>query len=766
MADRTGNPEIDALIEEFLRMPQGDWTTDDNPYEALRDPENSHGNCQVVTEHFVEFARSKGFKAYVTHTDLDEMGYEPTGEGGEIGFNENDEMEYGFYPEHTIATIVVDDPSRPYGREYYIDFTATQYGYTDHPKVTTSVKTADAGLDFSQDNWTGPQSTMKLHVTVPGAAPGMGDPAILPGSENTLLKNPCWCDVDDTPHEWNPGTCEDGKKPVMQHEAADYAPGMPQADAAEWDHIQPPYDDGYGGKLPTPEQLQGYVDTQECHDIAPWVARDFGLGQASGAYIGSDGRYRDHAWAVASDGTIIDTTHGQFDPKVPIMYAKPGTSEHSRYVRDIDMSEEQRHRTYGDDSGFKPGERGYLGPYTASQTVHYNPGSTVNESVWGTRHTRTTASPTPSQDGQDEQASQFRRSTIDSEEASPSSKQSPNLEGSIDSRTTNANSRLVQDVTSRSPSQTTTAPRMELPASIARSADEAKSLPTIESADDESWSTIPMERSDARSVDSTTTSASTSTTSMEAGIKNASFPTEDVDPRTTMSSLGSSEKTSQKAIESSVVTATGWNTDFDPGWTPTPIPDTTDYWVWLDGKVGWGGQHHEIVRNLANELGYDPTNVNYISNLISRNGIPEGHAIATGTMNGSYPQIYFSTRDRNAIWDDVARSNQEGRQAHRQTEKMQHSNDQVYNDGTYSGWFGTREDAQHMLEDLKSDVSQAFTPWRGIKPRCPDCGADLVNGDCQRCGWHPISAEEPEPYDTPYTPEWNGGKNSPMAPIE
>jgi len=136
MADRSGVPEVDALIEEFLQTPMGEWTTDNDPIDALRDPERAHGVCQMVTEQFVEFAKSKGFKAYETNTDVDEMGYTPTGQGGEIGFNENDEMQYGFYPEHTVATIVIDDPNYHWGREIYVDFTASQYGYSDHPKVT------------------------------------------------------------------------------------------------------------------------------------------------------------------------------------------------------------------------------------------------------------------------------------------------------------------------------------------------------------------------------------------------------------------------------------------------------------------------------------------------------------------------------------------------------------------------------------------------------------------------------------------------------
>ena len=137
MADRTGNPEVDALIEEFLRTPMGDWTTDDAPTRRCATLSVRTGHARSVSEQFKEFATERGFKAYATDTDLDELGYTPTGTGGEIGFNEQDEMQYGFYPEHTIATVVLDDPAYPYGREFYIDFTAAQYGYTDHPKVTT-----------------------------------------------------------------------------------------------------------------------------------------------------------------------------------------------------------------------------------------------------------------------------------------------------------------------------------------------------------------------------------------------------------------------------------------------------------------------------------------------------------------------------------------------------------------------------------------------------------------------------------------------------
>lgn len=88
-----------------------------------------------------------------------------------------------------------------------------------------------------------------------------------------------------------------------------------------------------------------------------------------------------------------------------------------------------------------------------------------------------------------------------------------------------------------------------------------------------------------------------------------------------------------------------------------PVSDS-GHWVWLDGQVGFGGEHHEIARNLAQQQGYDPDKVNYISNMVARNVMPEEHAVAVGTLRGGYPHIWTSTRDRNAVWDDVARAHE------------------------------------------------------------------------------------------------------------
>jgi hypothetical protein len=127
-------------------------------------------------------------------------------------------------------------------------------------------------------------------------------------------------------------------------------------------------------EIPKPEDLGDFVDDGECYECAYGLANTYpALTQQTGAYVGNDGRLRDHSWVVTPDGTIIDTTHGQFDKKRPILYAIPGSPDHQRYIRDVDMNEEQLHLTYGDESGIKPGEPGYSGPYTAATVEDSEP---------------------------------------------------------------------------------------------------------------------------------------------------------------------------------------------------------------------------------------------------------------------------------------------------------------------------------------------------------------------------------------------------------
>ena len=149
MADRSGIPEVDRLIEEFLdeSLAERDWGEGAGTVRDLMDGARSFGMCQVITEQFVEFAKARGFKAYATDTDRREMNYRTRGKppGGNTFF----------YFEHTVAAIYPPEswpndvwPNGHRG-EVYVDFSASQYGYKDHPKVTTA-KTAATFKSFGQ----------------------------------------------------------------------------------------------------------------------------------------------------------------------------------------------------------------------------------------------------------------------------------------------------------------------------------------------------------------------------------------------------------------------------------------------------------------------------------------------------------------------------------------------------------------------------------------------------------------------------------------
>lgn len=136
MADRTDNPAIDALIEEYLGTPMGDWTTSDSFNEALRDPAEAAGACQAVAEDFAEFAKGRGWSVAVTHTDLDEMGYTPSIDPqGEIMDDEGNIVP-GFYHDHTVNEIYELPDGTKVRPPIVVDWTATQYGYTDLPKIS------------------------------------------------------------------------------------------------------------------------------------------------------------------------------------------------------------------------------------------------------------------------------------------------------------------------------------------------------------------------------------------------------------------------------------------------------------------------------------------------------------------------------------------------------------------------------------------------------------------------------------------------------
>lgn len=128
VAERSGFPEVDAVIEDFLDERIDGLGTRVRDMTAAE----AHGYCEVVSEQFVEFAQARGLRAYVTHTDLDEMGYEIAGAPqGEV-LDDDGNIVMGHYSTHTVASIYLSGTVVP----IIVDFSAKQYGYSAHPKIS------------------------------------------------------------------------------------------------------------------------------------------------------------------------------------------------------------------------------------------------------------------------------------------------------------------------------------------------------------------------------------------------------------------------------------------------------------------------------------------------------------------------------------------------------------------------------------------------------------------------------------------------------
>lgn len=91
-----------------------------------------------------------------------------------------------------------------------------------------------------------------------------------------------------------------------------------------------------------------------------------------------------------------------------------------------------------------------------------------------------------------------------------------------------------------------------------------------------------------------------------------------------------------------------------------PMPKTPTNWVYLNGKVGFGDNPHNIIEELAEAQGLAPHEVRRLSNLLVRNQLPSDTDIAHGIMqlsrNRQTPAIHQTTVDRNHVWDTVHRA--------------------------------------------------------------------------------------------------------------
>lgn len=88
----------------------------------------------------------------------------------------------------------------------------------------------------------------------------------------------------------------------------------------------------------------------------------------------------------------------------------------------------------------------------------------------------------------------------------------------------------------------------------------------------------------------------------------------------------------------------------------TDQPQDDDYWVYLDGQIGFGQFPWQVAEDLVRGMNLSEEEKNYFSNTIARNNLPEGIDAAIGQIKRGRPQIWSSNIDRNHVWDAVMRS--------------------------------------------------------------------------------------------------------------
>ena len=86
--------------------------------------------------------------------------------------------------------------------------------------------------------------------------------------------------------------------------------------------------------LPSEAELEKFIDVEACHEYARWLVKE--LGKKYGLIV-EDGYYKggSHSWTRAPDGTIVDTTAGQFpDGQLFVPPAHPSQNFYISYTRD------------------------------------------------------------------------------------------------------------------------------------------------------------------------------------------------------------------------------------------------------------------------------------------------------------------------------------------------------------------------------------------------------------------------------------------------
>ena len=79
----------------------------------------------------------------------------------------------------------------------------------------------------------------------------------------------------------------------------------------------------------------------------------------------------------------------------------------------------------------------------------------------------------------------------------------------------------------------------------------------------------------------------------------------------------------------------------------------SENWAYVNGVVKFGDNFSNLARQAAEEAGLDETGSSYVSNMVARQQLPEGHQAALGLMSSGRPQIWISNLDRNLVISTV-----------------------------------------------------------------------------------------------------------------
>ncbi|MBA3757044.1 MAG: hypothetical protein H0X02_12840, partial [Nitrosomonas sp.] len=128
MAERTGDPELDTLIDRFMEEEYEylcGGEQDPKNHMDYRKPEDAAGECYEVSVYFADWMNNFGMKSWVSGDIKDNNDWSlNTPEG----FGYTDRAVPGYSNHHWV---IVETSNGTYG----IDFTAAQYGYGEFPMV-------------------------------------------------------------------------------------------------------------------------------------------------------------------------------------------------------------------------------------------------------------------------------------------------------------------------------------------------------------------------------------------------------------------------------------------------------------------------------------------------------------------------------------------------------------------------------------------------------------------------------------------------------